>query len=142
MDIKCQNILMGLTPQKLIQLKISDFGIAKNSGDNIFCMYGTITHMAPELLVATTNNPVKLSIGQDLYSMGVLLWSLYSRLKPFRCFLTQKREEVREINMMSIKGRCNKMCVLGISYSYVCIRCTLPFLWSNHSFKNYTLKMK
>ena len=60
----------GFTP------KVADFGLARDF--SIISrletsMYGTMTHMAPEVLAADT-----LSKASDVYSFGVILWELYT----------------------------------------------------------------
>lgn len=55
--------------------KVADFGLARDLGINSRVhtkTYGTITHMAPEMLEVGC-----LSKAADVYSFGVLLWQMY-----------------------------------------------------------------
>ena len=89
-DIKPENLLFD----SKFFLRIGDFGVAvkKNSNfknDNI----GTLSYMAPERIgfFENGNNNYKYSFESDFYSLGIILYELCMKKKPFEsCKIKQK----------------------------------------------------
>mmetsp|Transcript_15843 Transcript_15843/g.44327 ORF Transcript_15843/g.44327 Transcript_15843/m.44327 type:complete len:634 (-) Transcript_15843:108-2009(-) len=81
-DLTANNILMQFHATEGFIAKVADFGIAQNlaPGEEYIVteMHGTVTHMAPELLM-----DCKLSKQADVYSFGILLWELFHCERAF-----------------------------------------------------------
>ncbi|KAK0057945.1 serine/threonine-protein kinase ULK3 [Biomphalaria pfeifferi] len=78
MDLKPQNIL--LTSESSPQIKLADFGFAKNlfDGDRVYVMRGSPLYMAPEIICrGVYDNRV------DLWSIGVILYECLFGKAPF-----------------------------------------------------------
>lgn len=85
-DIKPQNILMfSLEPKAQVHVKLTDFGTARFISDDpttITKNVGTIAFMSPEAL---GRNP-RIDKSADVYSFGILVWSVIFEQTPFKEF--------------------------------------------------------
>ena len=76
-DVKPENILIDRNGF----VYLTDFGIALHRGveSNIMGIVGTPTYMAPEQI-----NGIGISPQTDVYALGVLLYELFTLVKPFQ----------------------------------------------------------
>jgi eukaryotic-like serine/threonine-protein kinase len=80
-DIKPANIFAEVRDEKLVQLKISDFGIVRiKGGFRTTAAFGDPDYNAPEQI---ENNPQLYGAGTDIYSMGCLAHALLSGAPPY-----------------------------------------------------------
>mmetsp|Transcript_8588 Transcript_8588/g.35801 ORF Transcript_8588/g.35801 Transcript_8588/m.35801 type:complete len:850 (+) Transcript_8588:147-2696(+) len=79
LDIKPGNIL--LTDNHSLQVKVSDFGLARTAKSKSGAVVGTRRYMAPEMM---QRQPINEKA--DIYSYGVLLWQILTRKRPFAQF--------------------------------------------------------
>lgn len=80
-DIKPANIFAEIRNEKLVQLKISDFGIVRiKGGFRTTAAFGDPDYNAPEQI---ENNPQLYGPGTDIYSMGCLAYALLSGAPPY-----------------------------------------------------------
>ena len=89
-DIKCDNVM--LTGPDRGTAKLGDFGLARTFFDShsgskvsVFTFCGTVSYMAPEILLTSLNNkegycPLKA----DVWAMGVMLFKLLNNQLPFK----------------------------------------------------------
>ena len=91
-DIKLDNILIDLDNN----IKICDFGVSKilKKGELMFDQCGTPTYIAPEIL----KNMGYEGFGVDIWSAGVVLYSMLSGTVPF------KGGDLKELNKLIIEG--------------------------------------
>ncbi|KAA6380232.1 MAG: putative AGC family protein kinase [Streblomastix strix] len=87
-DIKGQNILMHSPPGSgRVILKIADFGLVKQQKttqkSQVMTVAGTISHMAPELLMENEQGEVKADTKVDVWSAGIILYQLVANKYPF-----------------------------------------------------------
>jgi serine/threonine-protein kinase len=77
-DIKPENILIN----DLLELKIADFGLAIEKDENLMTskssIVGTPAYMSPEQIKG-----VKLTPQSDLFSLGIVVYELFSGINPF-----------------------------------------------------------
>ncbi|OQR67344.1 mitogen-activated protein kinase kinase kinase 9-like [Tropilaelaps mercedesae] len=84
-DLKSTNVLLAVPyrpdTKEAVQLKISDFGLARANVDRstVFSVGGTFSWMAPENI---RNN--KYSQRSDVWSFGVLIWELLTGQIPYK----------------------------------------------------------
>lgn len=76
-DLKPENLLL-LDKVSDTNLKLADFGFAARCDEDLYAAVGTLTYMAPELLLG---NPYKQEA--DIWSLGVILYVLLSGYAPF-----------------------------------------------------------
>jgi len=90
-DIACRNILLS----KSLQVKVSDFGLAKKLSGDVFDNDRGYEHdqtteidvhrLAPELYLPNDDLRAKFSIHSDIWAYGLLIWETFSRgLQPFQ----------------------------------------------------------
>ncbi|XP_053552120.1 receptor-interacting serine/threonine-protein kinase 3 [Bombina bombina] len=79
-DLKPANVLLN----KHLDIQITDFGLSKIIGATSTavqpCFAGTLSYMAPEALTDLNYKPTK---AYDVYSFGILIWTLFSREEPY-----------------------------------------------------------
>ncbi|KAA6362921.1 MAG: putative Aurora kinase A, partial [Streblomastix strix] len=88
-DIKGGNILLhNPTGTEKVVLKIADYGLVKNKKKvesfTEISFAGTITHMAPEMLIEDENGEVKANEKIDIWSTGIIAYQLLTHSYPFR----------------------------------------------------------
>jgi len=107
-DLKPQNLLMkdSLNPT---DFKLSDFGLACYSDAQKKSVCGTAGYMAPEVI-----NALSYSFSADVYSIGVIFFTLLSGVNPFT---GSSREQVMSENS---KGRIRLKGELWKSVSREC----------------------
>lgn len=80
-DLKLENLLL-VAPKDISQIKIADFGLAKNAAANAMTtVCGTPQYVAPEVIRGGRN--VQYGPACDLWSMGVILFILLGGYPPF-----------------------------------------------------------
>ena len=86
-DLKLENILLE-TPGPTSRIKVTDFGLSKrwSTTSLLETFVGTPTYMAPEVicLQESTEGAKPYSSKSDLWSLGVILYTLLSGSQPFR----------------------------------------------------------
>ena len=75
LDIKPENLLLG----EDYQLKIADFDLSQNMGDERLISRGTENYRAPEILKGSSRN----FVAADIYSAGICLYILFAGAFPF-----------------------------------------------------------
>ncbi|GLI69972.1 hypothetical protein VaNZ11_014625 [Volvox africanus] len=90
-DIKPANLLLKSNPRdpRGFTVKLADFGFVLHLGETTKdgCRYaiadqacGTVTHMAPEALLAKA----KIDASVDIYAFGILMWEMFSAgVRPY-----------------------------------------------------------
>ena len=72
------------TSKRTSLLKITDFGLSKNRTVDMKSFVGTMSYMAPEVIMAKrTANFVSYTNKADIWSLGCILFSLLSGLPAF-----------------------------------------------------------
>lgn len=111
-DLKTSSILLDNQPTKITDFWLSilqepittvtdpDFTPPTSLEFITGTMYGTISHMAPELL----QKPAKFSVQSDIYALGMLLWDLAPKQDPYQKTLSDSltlakhaKEQGREV---------------------------------------------
>ncbi|XP_017779269.1 PREDICTED: death-associated protein kinase related-like [Nicrophorus vespilloides] len=97
MDIKIQNVLLS-KPNCLENIKLCDFGISKflEPGRVVRALQGTLDYLAPELLKRD-----QITLKVDVWSIGVLTYSLVSGYTPFG--VQSQEETIRNITRGIVK---------------------------------------
>ena len=115
-DLKPENVLIDKTNN----IKLTDFGLSKyfQSNNNEAYMLsggtGTVRYMAPEVY-----NNEKYDLTVDVYSLGLIIYYLYTNEKPFRDYsietiktyfstpdLILSTEKIRSKDIKSIINKC------------------------------------
>lgn len=82
-DLKPDNLLVDGEGEH-VTVKVADFGLSKHKWNsyvsNCRDLRGTLPYMAPELVA----NPEQVSEKADIWSMGVVMWEMYTLDVPFR----------------------------------------------------------
>jgi len=89
LDLKPANILLG--DLNSLQIKVSDFGLARSTRSDSRSIVGTRRFMAPEMM-----RKLPVTEKSDIYSFGVLLWQIHSRKKPFSQFKNIKSQQEKK----------------------------------------------
>mmetsp|Transcript_25426 Transcript_25426/g.75108 ORF Transcript_25426/g.75108 Transcript_25426/m.75108 type:complete len:878 (-) Transcript_25426:269-2902(-) len=87
-DLKPDNLLVDGDSESL-HVKVADFGLSKHKFQNfVSCrdLRGTLPYMAPELV----SNPNQVSEKCDVWSMGVVMWEMYTLEVPYRDMSAQQ----------------------------------------------------
>lgn len=92
-DLKLENIMVVGTKNNPLNIKIVDFGFAcrKNSAEASILCY-TLDYVAPEVLCNE-----KITEACDLWSLGVILYTLLCGKKPFRSDPKPRKEGENQI---------------------------------------------
>jgi len=83
-DLKARNVMLSSAggEGRGVRCKVADFGLAVRIDNNETHMsgmfQGTLTHMAPEILLEG-----RMSKAADMYAFGITLWELYTSQRPF-----------------------------------------------------------
>ncbi|KAM3138695.1 hypothetical protein pb186bvf_009259 [Paramecium bursaria] len=99
-DIKTDNIIVDRSQK----VKLIDFGFSNNLSDSSIC--GTPGYMAPEIL-----RKEKYTTKADLFSVGVIMYQLYSRSKLFSAskvreiLIKNKDFEIKNLSTIDIPDR-------------------------------------
>jgi len=81
-DLSSGNVLLASSDQipHGFTAKVADFGMCRRASSTILTStLGTVNHMAPELI-----EEGRLTKAADVFSFGVLLWSMYTGLQPWQ----------------------------------------------------------
>ncbi|XP_066917712.1 myosin light chain kinase, smooth muscle-like isoform X2 [Clytia hemisphaerica] len=80
LDLKPENILCIDSPQGYDEIKLIDFGLARDlsSTKQLSCICGTPEFVAPEVI-----NFDPISVQSDMWSLGVITYVLLSGISPF-----------------------------------------------------------
>jgi len=87
-DLKPDNLLVDGDSESL-HVKVADFGLSKHKFQNfVSCrdLRGTLPYMAPELV----SNPNQVSEKCDVWSMGVVMWEMYTLEVPYKDMSAQQ----------------------------------------------------
>ena len=86
-DIKLDNILVKYkdNEKKDFTVKLTDYGLSKNLNIQSICKSnrGTLDIMAPEILKIEEENEEKYSYKCDLWSIGIIIYELAFKKKPY-----------------------------------------------------------
>ena len=108
-DLKLENILLE-TPGPTSRIKVTDFGLSKrwSSTSLLQTFVGTPTYMAPEVLgLLDTEESAPYSSKSDLWSLGVILYTLLSGSQPFRrssAYMTDLKKAVMAARYLPMVG--------------------------------------
>ncbi|PVU89106.1 hypothetical protein BB561_005543 [Smittium simulii] len=83
-DIKLENILVNLNPEKkIVDIKLADFGLARAVGENemMKTMCGTPSYLAPEIFCNPREAQYTKSV--DIWALGVVLYAMNTGEFPF-----------------------------------------------------------
>ncbi|GLC47545.1 hypothetical protein PLESTM_002100100 [Pleodorina starrii] len=88
-DLKPENVLLksSTIDSRGFNCKVADFGLSNIVSDNSYFnkhAEGTITHLAPEAMQPNG----KLTKAVDVYAFGIMMWELYTGLRPYTGFRT------------------------------------------------------
>lgn len=82
-DLKSLNLLLEepvTSPNDRVHVKITDFGISRNVGDEVMTgQMGTCHWMAPEVLASEN-----YGFPADVYSYAIVIWEIFARETPYR----------------------------------------------------------
>eukprot|EP00775_Hariotina_reticulata_P006898 gene6898-7114_t len=79
-DLKLENLLLA-SPAEITNVKIADFGLAKQSADAMSTVCGTPQYVAPEVIQGGNNTEYGPEV--DMWSAGVVLFILLGGYPPF-----------------------------------------------------------
>jgi len=90
-DLKLENLLLDHKDRKS-RIKVSDFGLSKESNAvSVLETYvGTPAYIAPEI-ISSSKTGKSYGLKSDCWSLGVILYSLFSATTPFNQDLDEKR---------------------------------------------------
>lgn len=81
-DLKPENVLVERPPGAPMRARLTDFGIARTTGDTVLTsanqLLGTAEYLAPELVSGRPLTPAA-----DVYSLGVVGYELFAGRRPF-----------------------------------------------------------
>ena len=81
-DIKPENIIYRKEEEKWV---LGDFGLAAKSNEEyIYNKCGTMGYIAPEIMEMNEENPKRYSQECDIYSLGIIAYTLVIGSLPFR----------------------------------------------------------
>ncbi|XP_077321241.1 receptor-interacting serine/threonine-protein kinase 3-like isoform X1 [Lithobates pipiens] len=109
-DIKPQNVLLD----QFLNVRLTDFGLAKLETSVLSSKAGTLSYMPPEALESVDCKPTKEF---DVYSFGILTWSVLSGREPYpvrneiiikNCVLNKKRPLMKHLD------QCKAETIAGI----------------------------
>ncbi|GIL57362.1 hypothetical protein Vafri_12606 [Volvox africanus] len=88
-DLKPENVLLksSTIDSRGFNCKVADFGLSNIVSDNSYFnkhAEGTITHLAPEAMQPNG----KLTRAVDVYAFGIMMWELYTGLRPYTGYRT------------------------------------------------------
>ncbi|PNW71755.1 hypothetical protein CHLRE_16g673821v5 [Chlamydomonas reinhardtii] len=88
-DLKPENVLLksSTIDSRGFNCKVADFGLSNIVSDNSYFnkhAEGTITHLAPEAMQPNG----KLTKAVDVYAFGIMMWELYTGLRPYTGYRT------------------------------------------------------
>eukprot|EP00736_Rhodelphis_marinus_P002357 Rmarinus@m.23430 len=88
-DLKLENLLLSRGPDRELQVKIADFGLAaklQSESDRRRTICGTINYLPPEMLDEDTADH---SFEVDIWSLGIILYAMLYGVTPFEA-MTEK----------------------------------------------------
>jgi len=118
LDLKPANIL--ISDQEKLNVKISDFGLARNCTELTRTVVGSRRYMAPEMMKRK-----KVDEKADVYSFAIVLWELCTRQTPFSFFkkIGTKEEKLAFCEAVSSGRRMNIPKGLPRPLSNIIIQC-------------------
>jgi tRNA A-37 threonylcarbamoyl transferase component Bud32 len=87
-DIKPENILLGLEKNRITSVKISDFGLCKRITEIQLCSAGTLNYIAPEI-VKNTYRDSRI----DIWSLGITMYVMLMMATP--SYITSKNPDIQ-----------------------------------------------
>jgi serine/threonine-protein kinase len=116
-DISPANIMISYSGE----IKVLDFGIAIQQGDDALSNKpaGKITYMSPEQIAGQ-----QLSVGSDLFSLGIIFWELLCGKKMFDKNDAWKKRS-KESNF-KIVHPCNVNASVPEDLGIICMKCLCP----------------
>lgn len=105
-DIKLENLFVDAEDN----LKIGDFGFAKEGLDESFTKLGSHNTMAPEIFFNIYNDEKKYDSKCDLWSIGVVFHIMLFGRKPYFCDLPKSdlgdfRKMIRSLKKFNVKEK-------------------------------------